>query len=173
MKDVVLTVVTILSLLIGLPFLILWIRDRVVTPTRKEMDEYSHRFKERLRQPNLDAVAKHFGCSLPRALVALYQDQVELMRANFEVAPSAGASKSVRWFIAFYEPADAESTQLSWPGCEKYFPFANDGCGNDYLVDPTLDDPPVKFHDHETGEMSHVCNTLSQFLAWPRLEVEE
>jgi hypothetical protein len=136
------------------------------------MDEYSRRFKERLRQPNLDAVAKHFGCQLPRALVGLYQNQTELVRGDFQVAPSVDASKDERWYIGFYEPADAESLEDSWPGSEKYFLFANDGCGNDYLIDPALEDPPVKFHDHETGEISHVCDTLSQFMTWPRIEVD-
>jgi hypothetical protein len=173
MKDIILTVVTILGIFVVLPLLILWIRDKIAKPSRKQIDDYSRRFKERLSQPHLDEVAKHFGCALPQALIALYQNQEEVMRDNFEVAPSPDAPEGSRWFISFYEPADAQSTRDVWPGCEKYFQFANDGCGNGYLVYPTLEDPPVNFHDHETGEITHVCDTLSQFMAWPRLLVKE
>jgi hypothetical protein len=74
--------------------------------------------------------------------------------------------------VAYYQPADAETVRESWPGLEKYFAFANDGCGNEYLIKPGDDDPPVLFHDHETGELTRVSDHFSEFMQWPRLEAE-
>jgi hypothetical protein len=173
MKDIILTIFVILITLIGLPIFILWFRDKVKTPSQKQVEEYSRRFKERLFHPDLDAVASYLDCQLPLPLVALYKDQNELMRGDFYVASSVNAPESERWYVAFYLPADAESSKETWPTCKTYFEFANDGSGNSYIIDPHLSDPPVKFYDHETDEILHVCNTLSQFMAWPRFEIEE
>jgi len=172
MKDVILTVFWIVFLMLGLPILILWIRDKISEPSQEEMEEYSRRFRERLMNPDFEAVAKYFRHTLPQAIVELYQNQEELMRGDFKIALSKDSSEDEQWYIGFYMPADAEAVQLTWPGVEKFFAFANDGCGNDYIVDPTLDDPPVKFHDHETGEIIHVCDTLSQFMTWSKFEVD-
>jgi hypothetical protein len=49
-------------------------------------------------------------------------------------------------------------------GCRR-----NEGCGNEYLIDPREDNPPVLFHDHETGELSRLCDRFSEFKDWPRL----
>ena len=82
------------------------------------------------------------------------------------VTDQNGAKKS--WYLAFYEPADAQSLAESWEGCEPYFLFANDGCGNDYMIKPGVSDPEVLFHDHETGEIVQVAPSLSLFLASPK-----
>ena len=43
---------------------------------------------------------------------------------------------------------------------------------NGYLIDPKEEDPAVLFHDHETGELSRVCDRFTEFMRWPRLEVK-
>jgi hypothetical protein len=67
-------------------------------------------------------------------------------------------------------PADLNSVKDAWPGTERFFSFANDGCGNGYFIDPTLDDPEVLLHDHESGELTPVAGRLSEFMKWPRVE---
>ena len=110
---------------------------------------------------------------MPASLVSLYRDEREILRGDFSVAASPDAAEENRWDIAFYMPADLRSVKEAWPGTEKYFAFADDGCGNGYLVNPRLSDPPVLFNDHDTGELSQVADRLSDFMRWPRIESSE
>lgn len=104
---------------------------------------------------------------------ALYDNREELLRTNFGVAPLPDAAPEHRWSIAFYCPADHESTsEETWPGLERYFAFADDGFGNGYLIDPRHADPAVLFHEHDTGELSRVCDRFTEFMTWPRFEAE-
>jgi hypothetical protein len=167
MSDTFKTILGVSATFIALPLAILFLRNRLARPSRKELDDYSRRFEERLANPDFAALEKQFGHPLPAALRALYLDPQERIRDNFEIAPT-GAPCSKRWPIAYYQPADAESLRNMWPGTEEMFAFADDGCGNGYLVDPRLSDPPVFFHDHETGELEPVCDRLSEFMRWPR-----
>lgn len=93
------------------------------------------------------------------------------MRSNFEIMKSIDAPEGERWYIANYEPADEASVEYSWPGIEKYFAFADDGSGNGYIIDPKETDPPVLFHDHETGEIVRVCDHFTDFMRWPRFKI--
>ena len=127
-------------------------------------------FRQRLREPDLDAVARHFKCTLPESLTDLYGNQEELGRDLFKVARSIDAPEDAWWHVAFYLPADSESCKTVWPGTETYFSFASDVFGDEYLVDPTLADPPVKYYWHESGEIEHVCDSLSEFMTWPRVD---
>jgi hypothetical protein len=172
MKDTILTICVLVGIFIILPFLILWIRDKLFSrpPTPEEAQANAERFQKRLASPDLDAVAKHFDCRLPHALRDLYNNPKELALSDVEVLPPDGGDPI---YICFYNPADADSLQSPWPGCEKHFAFADDGCGNELLVDPTLDDPPVLWHDHETGEIETVAPSMSEFMKWKRQPTEE
>jgi hypothetical protein len=170
MKDILLTIVAILAIFVGLPLFILWVRDRVTAPGRKKRAEESRRFRQRLREPDLDAVARHFKCTLPESLTDLYGNPEELSRDFFKVARSIDAPEDGWWHVAFYLPADSESCKTIWPGTETYFSFASDVFGDEYLVDPTQADPPVKYYWHESGEIDHVCDSLSEFMTWPRVD---
>jgi hypothetical protein len=68
---------------------------------------------------------------------------------------------------------DAEQLQGVWPGREKLLEIADDGTGNAFMVDPAGDDPPVLFHDHETGKVEEVSGSLTEFLKWPRTAAAE
>jgi hypothetical protein len=157
---------TIAALAIGF----LWLMDKVTrrNPTKAEIEEQARRFEERLLTPDFAAVEAHFKTALPEQLKRLFSNKEEILRGDFEVEVAATKNECGPWFIAFYEPADAESVREGWPGCEPYFTFANDGCGNDYLIKPGGADPEVLFHDHETGEMVQVAPSLSVFLASPK-----
>lgn len=158
---------------LGLCCLGLWIADRIRYPKLmpEQRAEHARRFRERLHNPNFELLEAHYACEFPAALKALYANAEELNRGDFEVAESPDASEDKRWYIAFYEPADAEALAHQWLGTEQYFEFANDGCGNGYMIDPSLPDPEVLFHDHETGEFTPVCDSLANFLSWPRIEI--
>ncbi len=164
------TVIVLTGMFLGLPVALLVARDWLTRPSKRKLEEYSRQFTERLRHPDLSAVEKHFGRPLPLCIRALYANSDELLRSDFEVANAVDAAPEAHWYIAFYQPADEQSVRDSWPGLEKYFAFADDGCGNGYLIDPKEEDPPVLFHDHETGEIARVCDHFTEFMNWSRLE---
>jgi hypothetical protein len=171
MNDNVITVVVIVGICIGLPVALLLARDWFTRPSKRKIEEFSRQFAERLQHPDFGAVERHFGRLLPACVRALYADRQEILRRNFEVTPIHDAERDDRWHVAFYQPADGQSARDAWRGLEKYFAFADDGFGNGYLIDPNDDDPPVLFHNHETGELSRVCDQFTEFMRWPRLEI--
>ena len=173
MSTNVIVVVVLLGIYIVLPVALLLARDWFTRPSKKKIEAYSQLFIRRLQHPDFTAVADHFGRPLPACVWALYANREELMRNNFVVVASAAVPEEERWFVSDYQPADGPSVQDAWPGLEKYFAFADDGTGNGYLIDPKEEDPAVLFHDHETGELSRVCDHFTEFMKWPRLEVEE
>src|SRR5262245_43167041 len=173
MSENVTTVLVIIGIFVVLPFLLLAARDWIRKPSKKKIEEYSRKFTERLQRPDFSAVQQHFGVPLPPPVQALYTNHQELFRENFEVAAMANAAPEDRWFVAFYQPADEQSARDAWPGLEKYFAFADDGCGNGYLIDPKSDDPAVLFHDHETSEISRVSERFTEFMKWPRLQTAQ
>ena len=156
---------------IRLCYLLLSGRPKRMSPA--EEAEYRRTFTERLHRPDFRALETHYGATVPLALRELYSSKAELARVGFEVASRIDADDEDRWFIANYQPADAEALKPFWRGTERYFAFASDGAGNEYLIDPRLPDPPVQFHDHETGDLDPVCGSLTEFLTWPRLVTSE
>ena len=160
----------IIVVLVVLPLLIVWLNDRIFRrrSSKKEREEYSKRFEERLLKPDFAALETHFGCAMPNELKELYANNEEIQRGDFEVVTKNSTGVEDTWTVAFYEPADLESLRDAWPDCKELFAFANDGCGNDYLIDPRKPATEVLFHDHETGEFSKVTSSLAEFMAAPR-----
>lgn len=166
MKDAI-SIMLGLGLILGVAICVLKCVDRLTGRRRK--GEGGRSFDERLHDPDFEGLEHHYGCQLPDALKRLYADRNELERGNFTVvAPESDPDDEQAPFIAFYVPADSEAARSGFPGTEPYFRFADDGCGNAYMTDPRLDDGPVLFHDHETGEISEVCDSFSRFMSWPR-----
>jgi len=128
----------------------------------------SRPFADRLSNPDFDGLEKHFGHPLPPGLRALYANRQEISSEEIEISGMDAAGKEMAWHIAFYQPADLENVQEAWPDTKDVFEFANDGCGNGYTIDPRLDDPPVMFYDHETGEWEQVAESFSRFMAMKR-----
>jgi len=71
-------------------------------------------------------------------------------------------------FIAWFMPGDADTLDAVRPGCEGLFPIADNGAGDQYLVDPRQADPEIVYHLLETRERIALGVTLSRFLAAPR-----
>ena len=148
---------------------LLFLNDRFIRRSRRrKLDAKVNAFEERLKKPNFEALEKHFGCAFPAGIKALYGDEAEFTREEFEVAGRDASGKDQAWHIAFYEPADLDHVREAWPDTKEVFEFANDGCGNGYTVDPRQDDPPVRFYDHETGEWETVAAKFSEFIAMER-----
>ncbi len=64
-----------------------------------------------------------------------------------------------------------ETVKWQYPGTERFWIFADDGCGNAYMIDPGQEDGAVFFHDHETVEVSEICESLVRFMSWERSSV--
>ena len=131
------------------------------------------RYRERVASPDLDGLEQHLGHSLPESFRALYRDRGLITSENIVVAVPNPLEKSESSYIAFFEPADIETLDHPWPGCEGLFPFANNGAGDQFLVDLTQPDPDVVYHLHETGEQVSLGVPLSAFIAAPRGEVDD
>jgi hypothetical protein len=133
----------------------------------KKAQEHPHNYKERLLNPDFKYAEHYYGHSLSKALYQLYQNQDELLKEDFYAASKIESSEYM-YYIASYEPCDKKAIDVTWPGIEQYFSFAGDGCGNCYLIDPVQENSPVLFYDHETAEKTEICNSLEEFLKWPR-----
>lgn len=151
--DILKLILAILAMVVVLPIGILWLRDRHICPkpTKAELDEQASKFEERLLNPDFQVVEHHFAHPLPQSIHDLYANQQEVLRVDFLVSPTVDTSEEDAWFVAFYEPCDAEAGRQFWPGCEQYFSFANDGFGNDYIVVPGKQDSPVLFMTTRAG----------------------
>ena len=149
-----------------------WLRVRsraASAASNAEREEFSRR----LRSPDLSAVEKHLGHTLPRSLHALYQDQALLQSDDVLIGvpnPIEGASEC---YVAWFEPGDIKTFDSPWPGCQGLFPIANNGAGDQFLVDPREVDPEVIYHLHESGKKAGIGVTLSAFLAAPRRPVPD
>jgi len=156
--------------LLGLALLLLFLNDRIFHrhSRKQKVNASSKLFAERLKKPDFGGLEQHFGCAFPPGIKALYASQEEILKENFEVAASQDGHQEKVWSIAFYQPADLEHIREAWPDTKEVFEFANDGCGNGYTIDPKLDDPPVMFFDHETGEWETVAGSFSEFMALTR-----
>jgi hypothetical protein len=164
------TILFLVVILLGLPLLIVWLNDKIFhrSPSKAKREEYSRRFEQRLLNPDFPAVEACVGCKLPDEVKKLYANKDEICQENFEVVLRQKEDSGGIWTVAFYLPADMEEMgDLSQDG-NKLFPFANDGCGNEYLIDPRASGSEVVFHDHETGEFTRLGVNLTEFLSAPR-----
>jgi len=170
-KETLESVAAIFVIFIALPILILWLNDKFFNHSlsKKELDEYSKRFKERLSKPDIVGVEKHFDCVLPDVVRRLYGDKEKLDHGDFEIAnPRKGEDEPESWHVAFFTPLDQQQIKDAWPDCKGYLTFADDGCGNSYVINPRLPDAQVQFYDHEDGQFYPTGLTLDQFLSAPR-----
>ena len=142
--------------------------QRTLRMGRESIEAHCREFLNRQMNPDPEAFKRHFGHPLSPALRGLYEDAEERIRSDFTVSAPHGSQEQAVWTIAYYNPLDTRSFQDCWKGHEALFAFADDGCGNAYLIDPSQADPEVRFHDHETGTMETVCPRFSEFLLWPR-----
>jgi hypothetical protein len=128
------------------------------------------RFHYRQQHPDFEAYREVYGRQMPASLRLLLENSQWLANGgdSFEVIlPAIG--DNYRWYVDWLEPIDQEALgRQRWPGTEGYYVMANDGFGNEYLLDPAGADPEVIFYDHETGERTPTGVPLSCFLGGRR-----
>lgn len=154
-------VLAVIVFVIVLPFA--WLRRqrraRKLSEQHSRQEQKAH-FEYRQLHPDFAAFVSHYGCEPPLPLRQLYANRENVLDENFEVILPSGDP----YFIAWFEPMDEQE----WPDLDGLYSFANDGCGNQFLIIPREADPEVFFNDHETGQRKLLELRLSQFLVAER-----
>jgi len=169
MKDTaesVLFIAAVLVVVVILPLLLLAklrANRRRKLATEKAADDEKH--DRSLRRPDCAAFTARYGCPPPPVLRQLYESADTNLDGDFELKLD---SFSKAFFVAYFLGMSHENMSLVWPGTEGFFPFASDGSGNRYVVDPAGADPTVYFYDHEIQQRESLKMSLSQFLAAER-----
>jgi hypothetical protein len=140
---------------------------------KRRRREASRRFEHNLSNPDFEALEDHSGSSLPASLKELYSNKTLIKSTDILIGVPNPLEKEEECYVAFFEAAMADGAVSPWPGCEVLFPFANNGAGDQYLIDPRHADPEVIYHRHETGEKQAIGVTLSQFLRASRRPVPD
>jgi hypothetical protein len=143
------------------------------TPPREPSEAVRGDLAARLRNPDFAGLEERLGCPLPSALRTLHENPSEAAKANFTLAPSPNAPPDRRHFIVHFAPCDLGSLMQDPTSSKEYLVLANGGGGNQYIVDPTSDDPPVLYFDREERSIRIACNSLSAFMKMPRFDISE
>lgn len=168
----ILTIVLLAAIAWASYVLVIWLRVRA-EHKRAALETANADFEQRLRSPDLPSIEKHLGKKVSRMLHALYGDAALMQSENILIGVPNPIEEAPECFVAWFEPGDAQTLLSAWPGCEGLFPIASNGFGDQYLVDPCQDDPPVIYFLHETGAKGSIGVTLSQFLAFPRRQAPD
>lgn len=166
MTETITSVLFVLAIVVFVIVLPLWWLARLRRARRAKHDEarasQKARFEHRQLHPDCAAFTSHYGCEPPFVLRKLYENRETLLDGEFDIRlPSSRHT----WFVAWFEPME----DGSWVDVAGFYSFANDGCGNLYLVRPREADPEVLFLDHETGKREALGVRLSEFLAAERI----
>jgi hypothetical protein len=156
--------------IVGVPILWLIFRSGVdpaanIAATRE--------FERKLLNPNFAALEAAIGAPLPLAVLPLYRSRELLLGYGWRFSVANDGQTSSDSTIAFFQPAEVASLRDLGDGDTCWFAFANDGTGDEYLVDLKLPDPEVIYLQHETGKQFRLGVTLAQFLAQPRQPVDD
>jgi len=147
---------------------IFWVQSRLEKKRRAEASAASAGFKKRLTNPNFAGLEEHFRSPLPASFRAMYENRELISSEDLLIGVPNPVERSRECYVAWFMPADVESAQSPWPGCDGLFPFANNGAGDQFLVDLHQPDPEVIYHTHENGKSKGLGVSLSTFLAAPR-----
>ena len=144
--------------------LLIWWERRGAARAQADRDEQVRAFAERQARPDLAGLEQHLGGPLPQAFMTLHRDPDLAASENLLLDLPAPSGEEPGLFVAWFEPADSQSLEDVWPGCEGLFPLADDGTGNQYLVDLGQADPEVVLLYHEADERTALGCRLSQFV---------
>ena len=145
-----------------------WLTSRAERRRRAEGSLVADRFRKRIESPDFAGLERRLGHPLSASLSALYADRDLVMSRDIVIAVPNPLERSKDSYIAWFEPADAEALDNPMQGCEGLFAFADNGAGDQFLVDPKHPDPEVLYYLHETGEKASLGVRLSAFIAAPR-----
>ena len=157
---------------IGAAFL-LWLASRASKRSQALAAARAQEFERRQSQPDFAGLERLYGHSLPAAFHAMHSDLQLISSENLLIALPNCVEDSTECYVCWFEPADLESAYSPWPGCENLFPIANNGAGDEFLVDLKESDPEVFYHLHETGEKKGLGFKLSEFITASRRPVPD
>jgi hypothetical protein len=147
---------------------IMWVQSRLQKERRSSAAAAAEGYKKRLMNPDFAALEKHFCTPLPASFRTMYQNLELINSDDLLIEIPNPAERSRECYVAWFMPADVESAQDPWPGCEGLFPFADNGAGDEFLVDLRQADPEVIYHTHENDKSQGLGVSLSTFLVAPR-----
>lgn len=178
MQDTLLPLLAIVLLFVVLPVLILWARDKVRQSLRRETpsqrDIRREGWRQRMLHPQPNEAEASCGGKLPKRLLAMYAQTGLLFDRDFEICRPGRDPGQESWWIGDFIPLNAADQKWTCDLGEfgKGFCFAADGMGNFYWVPvdgEPRDDAPVYFACHDPWGNEKVCDTLDEFLSWPRV----
>jgi hypothetical protein len=143
--------------------------------TPEQLEAARIAFRSRLVHSNAAEVEKGSGAFLPQRLITLYEDHQTLLTERLEIRkPDTPAEAPSEWIESFL-PMDMESQRFSIDlvkqGWGKGFCFATDGAANFNWIpasDTRQPDAPVFFASANPPANEKVCESLAEFLSWPR-----
>jgi SMI1/KNR4 family protein SUKH-1 len=143
--------------------------------TPEQLEAARMAFLARLVHPNAAEVEKGIGAFLPQRLIEFYENQQTLQTERVEIRkPGTPAEAPSEWIESFL-PMDMESQRFSIDlvkqGWGKGFCFATNGAANFYWIpasDTRQSDAPVFFASSDPPTNEKVCESLAEFLSWPR-----
>jgi len=153
--------------------ILFWLQSRAERKARARAVAASKAFQKRLANPDLDGLERRLGLPLPVSFRALYQDHELINSSDVLIGVPNPLEKRKQCYLAWFMPADLETLLASWPGCEGLFPIANNGAGDQFLIDLRQPDPEVIYYLHESGERKEIGARLSAFLAAPSQPVPD
>jgi hypothetical protein len=148
-----------LGLLIGIPVLILIVRDRISRRAfekqvasaefQENQRQLAEQYKFRLENPQVDQIEKLIGARLPKSYVQFMTNEV--YRSDWALTPIADGEDWIVEFTPLYP--DEEFDYLGrTKDISELFPFATDVAGDAYVLDlkhMDKDDCPVLSIWHE------------------------
>lgn len=178
--------IAVLSLgsMIGLGIFVCWVvdkfRDRTNPADEKKAQEEYKRERALLPSPDFEALEKHFG-QVPNEFRVLYEKQELILREGFYFVSETDPENYD--YIQCFLPAHLSSLDAMWfldnavrdkhvwlKLKADYFPIADDGGGNLYVVDmkSSKTQCAVYFLDHEMfDDPSHCADSLLEWVSRP------
>jgi hypothetical protein len=147
---------------LGLVYLFDWVRFRSMQNRRVAVQEQERR---RLFNPKFKEIEEFFASPLPLDLRRLYESKKLIVRCDFTVR----VDNDLECYISHFLPCDVEAAMKigeALPACKRLFSFASDGGDIVYLINPTLEDPPVMIYDAEDNEIVEVASHFSKFIQY-------
>lgn len=166
MRDDLMTIASIASLFVGLPLLILWIRDRVArawwshrNPPEKLAAE-RRAYEDRLLRPDWAFYERHLQPPVPEAIRELYADRTLLTSDGFEYSDSHELST--------FNPLDEQGLIDARPRMEfEVVPIATSICGDPIYLRPGPSEPDtvyITYHDSEPIETEVFASSVASML---------
>jgi hypothetical protein len=158
-------------LLVGVP--VIWLIFRSGTASAADRQAAERAFEHALVNPDFAALERQAGAILPTALRTLYADRALLLPQDWQVALPNPGQRNHNCYIAYWQPATPNSLRDLAEHGRCMLAIANNGAGDEYLVDLTVADPPVIYLQHDSGRTFILPVTLAQFLELPRKQVSD